>query len=125
MARAKACANTFPGRVVQLEADYLGMNGIDASWLFGHCGSSDLGRSYWLLTWQFASSEDKPRATELLSTTTDLIHNKTEGRVTNFLVDGGTALAAAVENVSNRCDLENRYVYNRIFDNSNIRIYSA
>ena len=36
MARAKAFANTFPGRAVQLEADYLGMNGIDASWLFGH-----------------------------------------------------------------------------------------
>ena len=50
------------------------MNGIDASWLVGHCGSSDLGRSYRVLTWQFASSEDKPRVTELLSTSTDLIH---------------------------------------------------
>ena len=71
------------------------------------------------------SSENKPLTTEMLSTSTDLVHNETDGRVTNFLVDGGTALGAAVENVSNRCDLENRYVHNRIFDNSNIRIYSS
>ena len=76
------------------------MNGIDASWVLGHCGASCLRRSYWPLTWQLVSSENKPLTTEMLSTSTDLVHIETDGCVTKFLVDGGTALGAAVENVA-------------------------
>ena len=97
--RAAMIASTFPDGVVQLEGDYFCVKRINSNWEVGHCGSSDYNRTYWVITWQIALSENEKLATKLFSESERLVR-EAGGTVTKFLVDGGTALQAAVNNVS-------------------------
>ena len=100
--RADKIANTFPGGIVQLELDYLFPKNVNASWVFGHCGASCYGHTYWPLTLQIAKAECIPTGTLLAGTSVDIIDNNTEGVVENFLQDGGKAIMSAVKQVSDK-----------------------
>ena len=97
--RTAMIASTFPDGEVQLEADYFCVKRIDSSWEVGHCGSSDYKHAYWPITWQIALSENEKLATKLFAESERLVR-EAGGRVSKFLVDGGTSLQAAVNNVS-------------------------
>ena len=60
--RAKAAADTFPGRKVQLETDYFSVNKVGASWEVGHVGVSDYAHKYWPLVFQIARSDNEEAA---------------------------------------------------------------
>ena len=98
--RSRMIAHTFPGNCVQLELDYLFPKRVDAHWVLGHSGASCYAHTYWWLTIQVASSESEPTGTLLADSAVSMIEDNTQGRVTNFLQDGGTAIMAAVKNVS-------------------------
>ena len=99
--RSLMIAHTFPGKCVQLEMDYLFPKRVDAHWALGHSGASCYGHIYWWLTIQVASAESEATGTLLAGSAVNMIEDNTHGRVKNFLQDGGTAIMAAVNNVSN------------------------
>ena len=93
-------ASTFPGGKVQLEFDYLFPKGINAHWVFGHNGASCYGHTYWWSAIQVAIAKIEPTRALLARSVVNMIHDNTQGTVANFLQDGGTAIMAAVKNVS-------------------------
>ena len=99
--RSRMIAQTFPGNCVQLELDYIFPKRVDAHWVLGHSGASCYGHTYWWLTIQVASVENEPTGTLLAGSAVSMIEGNTQGCVKNFLQDGGTAIMAAVKNVSN------------------------
>jgi len=99
---AKEAANANPGGHVQLEMDFYHLrNG--AKYQVGHIGVSDYGHHFWLLALIICESENEKSALRLLKAAVDIIE-AAEGSVEFVLVDGGTALKAAIDtlNVSRR-----------------------
>ena len=93
--RASRIAATFPNGEVQIEGDCFCVNQINVSWDVGRCGSSDYNRSYWPITWQIALTENEKLATKLFSESERLVR-EAGGKVTKFLVNGGTSLSWAL-----------------------------
>jgi hypothetical protein len=112
--RCKAAALMFPDGQVQLETDYLGIGG---PYVFGHAGVSDFNHKYWLLVFQIALSENEGAVYEMLDLAVHFAENVhllpleedeellTPATVTQVLADGGEAIRAAVEKLSDeRCE---------------------
>ena len=70
--------------------------------MVGHVGLSCLKCIYWLLAIKIAISECEKTATSLLDASIQVIHENTDGVVSNVLADRGTVISCVIRRIAKK-----------------------